>query len=639
MPNVPATRAWLDPDEIIVDSFAGGGGASQGITEALGRAPDIAINHDAEAIALHKANHPTTEHFPENVWKVDPVTVCRGRRVGLMWLSPDCKHFSKAKGGKPVEKKVRGLAWVAVRWAKAVRPRVIVLENVEEFQHWGPLFRSDHPNRKLRDRPDPERKALTFRRFVGRLRALGYVVEWRELRACDYGAPTTRKRLFLVARCDGQPIHWPEATHGKHRLLPWRTAAECIDWSIPCPSIFLTPVEAKSLGVRRPLADATLRRIARGVQRYVIDAADPFIVSYYGAKRDGDDRTAPLDGPLPTQTTENRFAVVDPFIVPVSHSGDDRTHSVHDPLRTITGGSRGTHAIVQPFIAGVGGRMGQSAERGVDRPYQTITAKADAALVVPTLIQTSYGEDKKRNGGMGQPPRVLDLGAPLGTVVAGGIKHSLVSAFLAKHYGGHETPGSSLAQPIDTVTGTDHHAVVSAHIAKHYGGRVGSSMDEPLHTVTADSVHHSVVASSLVKLKGTAKDGQQLSLPLHTVQAGGNHYGEVRAFLMKYHATGGQWNALSAPMPTAVAKDSIALVTVAGAQYVIADIGMRMLAPRELYHAQGFPSTYRIDIEFNGKPLSKTAQVKMCGNSVCPPLAAAIVRANFATTDRQEVAA
>lgn len=536
--------------ELIVDSFAGGGGASLGISWALGRGPDVAINHDAEAIALHAANHPDTHHYCENVWKVDPREACAGRPVGLMWLSPDCKHFSKAKGGKPVNKKVRGLAWVAVRWAKAVRPRVVVLENVEEFQGWGPLLANGHPC--------PVRKGLTFRRFVGRLRALGYVVEWRELRACDYGAPTTRKRLFLVARCDGQPIVWPKSTHGKGRPKPWRTAAECIDWSLPCPSIFLTAAEAKTIGVKRPLAEATLRRIARGVQRYVLDAAEPFIV-------------------------------------------------------------------------GVGGRMGQSAERAVDRPYQTITAKGDAALVVPTLINTRNGERD------GQAPRVRDIAQPYATVTAKGSQGALVAAFLAKHYGGHETPGSQMTLPMDTVTVTDHHALVAAHVVKHYGGRVGSSLEEPLHTVTAESVHHGVVASSLVKLKGTSQDGQPTDAPLHTVQAGGLHYAEVRAFLIKYYGTD-QDPRLELPLHAVTSRDRFGLVTVRGEQYTIADIGMRMLAPRELYRAQGFPDSYRIDIPFNGKPLSKTAQVRMCGNSVCPPLAEAIVRANYGA-ERIEVAA
>lgn len=505
---------------LIVDSFAGGGGASLGISLALGRGPDIAINHDAEAVALHAANHPESHHYTENVWQVDPMKATGGRPVGLMWLSPDCKHFSKAKGGKPVSKKIRGLAWVAVRWAKAARPAVIVLENVEEFQGWGPVL--DDGN------PCPKRKGKTFRAFVSRLRAVGYEVQWRELRASDYGAPTSRNRFFLIARCDGQPIHWPVPTHGPGRPLPWHTAAECIDWSHPCHSIFLTKREGKAVKVKRPLADNTMRRIANGLKRFVLDSASP-------------------------------------FIVPTAHAGDGRCHSIVEPLRTVTGGRRGDHA-----------------------------------LIAPTLIQSGYGERD------GQAPRSLDIEAPLGTVVGGGVKHALVSAFLAKHYG-------------DT------------------GQRPGSGMDEPVSTITA-SDHNAVVASHLVKLKGTAKDGQQIDLPLHTVQAGGNHYAEVRAFMVAYYGNEQDGGDLFDPFRTVTSKERFGLVTVDGTDYLIADIGMRMLQPRELYRAQGFPDSYQIDVPFNGKPLTKTAQVRMCGNSVCPPMAEAIVRANL-VSERVEVAA
>lgn len=457
--------SMLIGEELVVDNFAGGGGASTGIEAAIGRSVDIAINHDAEAIAMHTANHPGTEHYCEDVFSIDPLTVTQGHPVGLAWFSPDCKHFSKAKGGKPVSKNVRGLAWVVVRWAEAVRPRVIMLENVEEFQTWCPLLEDG--------RPDPERKGETFREWVGKLRALGYIVEWRELKAADYGTPTSRKRLFVIARCDGQPIVWPIPTHGKGRL-PYRTAAECIDWSIPCPSIFERA---------RPLADATLRRIARGVKRYVIEAAEPFIV-------------------------------------------------------------------------GVGGRMGQTLERGVlSQGFQTITSKGDAALVVPTLIQTSYGERK------GQAPRVPGLEKPVGTIMAQGQKHALVAAFLARHYGGHENDGSDLRIPMHTVTTQDHHSLVHAFLIKYYGVDQNPEMLEPLHTVTT--------------------------------------------------------------------KHRFALVTVQGEQYYIADIGMRMLAPHELFRAQGFRSDYIINPMVKGKPLTKTAQIRMCGNSVCPPLAEALVRANY----------
>ncbi|ODT01556.1 MAG: DNA methyltransferase [Gemmatimonadetes bacterium SCN 70-22] len=473
--------------ELIVDSFAGGGGASLGIEMALGRSPDIAINHDAEAIALHALNHPTTRHYQEDVWRVDPAEARRGQPVGLMWLSPDCKHFSKAKGGKPVSKRVRGLAWVAVRWAAAVRPRVIMMENVEEFRDWGPVLVET-------GRPCPVRKGQTFRAFVGRLRRIGYAVEWRELRACDYGAPTRRKRLFLVARRDGQPIVWPAPTHGKGCAHPWRTAAECIDWSIPVPSIFERA---------RPLAESTLRRIAAGMRRYVLE----------------------------TRT---------PFIVPLTHHGDRRVHGLEEPLPTVTGAHRG-----------------------------------ELALVAPTLIQTGYGERA------GQAPRALDLGAPLGTAVAGGVKHALVMAFLAKHQSERhagEVQAASLFDPVPTVKTRDSNALVTATLTPHDGGD-----------------RREQVRAFLVAYYGSERDGQDLFSPLRTVTS----------------------------------RDRLGLVTVHGADYAIADIGMRMLTPRELYRAQGFPDSYRIDAMHDGRPLTKTAQVRMVGNSVCPPVAAAIVAAQF----------
>lgn len=459
---------------LIVDNFAGGGGASKGIEMALGRGPDIAVNHDAEAVALHAENHPATRHFCESVWTVDPVRVCEGRPVGLAWFSPDCTHFSKAKGGKPRSKKIRGLAWVVVRWAKAVRPAVIILENVEEFATWGPL-RADGT-------PCPARKGRTFQAWKRKLEQLGYEVQHRELRACDYGAPTIRKRLFVIARCDGQPIVWPAPSHGPGRPHRYRTAADCIDWAIPCPSIFERA---------RPLADKTLARIARGIFRFVLDNPAPFIV---------------------------------------------------------------------PAQAGI----------------------------APTLVQTGYGERP------GQAPRSLDLHAPLGTVVGGGAKHALVAAFLAKHFGGNETPGSSLDEPMHTVTSRDHHALVTSH---------------------------------LLKLHGTCRDGQPVTEPVATIRAQGTHLAEVRAFLIKYYGRGtGQ--ELDAPLHTITSKETFGLVTVAGEQYAIADIGMRMLSPRELYRAQGFPDDYRIDIELHGRRLTKEAQIRMVGNSVSPMQAAALVRAN-----------
>lgn len=632
MKRSPMFRLFSD-DEAIVDLFAGGGGASVGIERATGRSPDVAINHDKEAISMHRVNHPGTKHYIENVWRVDPRKVMRDmgkKSIALMWLSPDCKHFSKAKGSRPKrDKKIRSLATVAIYWIKALgqkkRPKVIVLENVEEFQKWGPLLADGTPC--------PAREGLSFRRYVKQLRNLGYDVDFRELVAADYGAPTSRKRLFLIARCDGKPIVWPKATHdqqGRFGLPRWRPAAECIDWTLACPSIF----ERK-----RPLAPNTERRIARGIEKFV--------------KKD-------------------------PFIVPVMHAGDARVHGIDEPIRTITGAHRGELALVHPFVAGVGGRMGQSPERSIERPMATVTSKGDQAMVaavvarigqtggngdycnhpeqplttvtskaehlvvdaklapfgvkfradcegfqlerpMPTVtagsyikrpggdahalglcvpfLKPRYGEDPdpKRNGGLGQDPRCRSIEAPMPTVVPTANGGDLVSAFLAKHNAGHEATGQRADAPVDTITQRDSKALV---------------------------------ASSLVKLKGTST-GQSLNVPLHTVQAQANHYGEVRAFLTKYHRDGGQLSSLKEPMPTVVAKDSLALVTVEGEEYAIVDIGMRMLQPRELFKSHDFPEGYIIERGIDGKPMTKEAQVRMVGNSVPPPMAEAIIKANF----------
>lgn len=474
MSRAPVFRLSFDRRELIVDSFAGGGGASLGIEWALGRSPDIAINHDAEAIAVHAANHPGTRHYREDVWRVDPMTATKGRPVGLMWLSPDCKHFSKAKGGTPVEKRIRGLAWVAVHWAKTVKPRVIVLENVEEFADWGPIGPDG--------RPDPLRRGRTFRQFVGRLRGLGYDVDWQQMVACEYGAPTSRRRLFLVARCDGQPIVWPAPTHGEG-LTPFRTAAECIDWSLPCPSIFER---------ERPLAENTLKRVAAGIQRFVVNSGNPFIIKF------------------------RQNSVGSPILAPVP---------------TITAGG------------------------DMKRPAGAAHA---LGVVIPTLIQTGYGERP------GQAPRVPGLHKPLGTCVDGQ-KHALVAAFLAKNYGGpngHFVVGQDLRQTIGTVTAQDHHSLVCA-------------------------------------------------------------------LLVKFYSEGGQWARCDQPMHTIPTKDRMGLVTVGVEQYRIVDIGLRMLQPRELARAHAFPDSYILEHGAYGESITKTAQVRLIGNSVVPLNARAIVRANL----------
>lgn len=475
---------------LIVDNFAGGGGASCGIEAALGRAIDIAVNHSPRAITMHRANHPSTLHLCENVWQVDPAKVCAGRHVALAWFSPDCTHFSRAKGAKPRSKRTRALAWVVVRWARAVKPAVIMLENVEEFLTWGPLGTDG--------KPDRGRAGRTFRMWVGKLKALGYKVEWRSLVAADFGAPTTRRRLFLIARCDGRPITWPTPTHGRHAGRPWRTAAEILDWTIPCPSIFER---------RRPLAEATLKRIAAGLRRYVIESPRPFVV----------------------------------------------------PVRSHGGGGNGA--------------------RGVDAPLRTVTGanRGEIALVATTV------------------------------------------AFLAKHYGtshGGPHPGVRADEDIGTITARDHHSVVEVQLG--------------LPGVERDSAE----ASFLTKFYGTST-GADVADPVPTVTATGTHLAEVRAFLVKYYGSSGrpesQQQSLFEPLHTATAKARFGLVVIEGTEYQVVDIGMRMLTPAELFAAQGFPADYELRPKHEGKPLTKTQQIDLAGNSVCPQVAEALVRANLVT--------
>lgn len=591
--------------ELIIDSFAGGGGASLGIEMALGRSPDYAINHDEKALAMHQANHPNTEHLSKNIWQIDPMDVVGRRPVGLLWASPDCKHFSKAKGGKPVKRNVRDLAWTVVLWAKRARPRVIILENVEEFRDWGPLT--------LDGKPCKVRKGETFARWVKELKRLGYKVEWRELRACDYGAPTIRKRLFVIARRDGQPIVWPEPTHGAPdsdgvkagRLQPWRTAAQIIDWSLPCPSIFDTADDIKAKhGVRakRPLADATLRRIARGVRKYVLDAQRPFIVL---CNHGGDQfRGQGLDEPAQTMTaSRDAFGLVAPHIT--KFRSGSTGHAMDEPLATVTANGESKRpggatplGIVAPVLT-YGQQGGRN--RSVEDPHHTITASAkdQNAVIAPTLIQTGFGERD------GQAPRVPGLDKPVGTQVAGASKHAVVAAFLAQHNAGPR-PGQQ-AKPADA----------------------------PMSTVTTTGAQQSVVAAHMMTMRGSDRRSATCDDPLNTLSAGGQHAALVAAFMDTYYGTD-QAPAMDGPMPTDTTRDRRSLVTVEidGETFVISDIGLRMLTPRERFRAQGFHDGYIIDhgVLADGSTVQLTQEVqgRCCGNSVCPPLAQALVEANCA---------
>lgn len=540
-------------DEIIVDNFAGGGGASTGIELAAGRPVNIAINHDAAAILLHKTNHPHTEHIQASVWDVDPEELCAGRPVGLAWFSPDCKHFSKAKGAALVDRNIRGLAWIVLRWAGTVRPRVIILENVEEFQTWGPVRKG---------KPVKSKSGQTFRKWISQLEALGYAVEYRELVAADYGAPTTRKRFVLIARCDGQPIRWPERTHAPRdseevksgKCKPWRSAAEIIDWTVPMYSIFASKQEIKEkYGVNavRPLADNTLRRIIRGVDKFTIKSGKPFIVE-------------------------------------CNHGGDGHTRSVEEPVNTVTG--RYTGGVCEPVtipytFSNTGGSVGSPA----DEPVHTIRTAGGQVLAAANLIQyhTEQSEDVRANG----------LDASLPTVDASN-RYGLTAAHLVEFYGNGQAIDPE--EPMHTVTSHDREALVATHIVKFKGPDIGQSPDAPLQTVTAINPFALASVKTVEYAPGTDL----------------GYWPQIRALLNKYCGY-------------KLADDEILLLWVRGAWRYICDISMRMLTPRELYNAMGFPPDYIIEQDYTGKPYPKAQQVARCGNAVCPPMASAVVRANF----------
>ena len=538
--------------ELIVDNFAGGGGASTGIELATGYSVDIAINHDPEAIKMHKANHPNTKHYCENVWAVDPVKACNGHPVGLAWFSPDCKHFSKAKGGKPKDKNIRGLAWVALRWAGLVRPRVIMLENVEEFKTWGPLNR--------RHRPIKSRQGKTFEKFVQQLTDLGYEVEFKELIAADYGAPTMRKRFFMIARCDGKPIVWPEPTHApvdseevkKGLLKPYVGAYTQLDFSLPCPSIFDTSEEIKEkYGIRavRPLAQKTMDRIARGLKKFVLDNPEPFIIQ-------------------------------------CNHGGERRPNDIREPMPTITG--KHGYGIVEPYMVQIG-QTGFTKDRSKDvrEPLTTIVSKNEHCLISPTLIQ--YHSETSKDGVRGQT-----IEDPIMTVDSSN-RYGLVASFLQKYYdGGYKGAGDTLENPLPTVTAWDHNSVVTAN---------------------------------LIQMNNHC-DGRDLRDPIPTITAGDGHFGEVRAFLIKYYGQGTGQD-IEEPLDTVTSRDRFGLVTIEGVDYQIVDIGLRMLEPKELYGCQGFPDDYIIDHDYTGKTYPRSEQVRRCGNAVCPPIPAALVKANL----------
>ncbi len=661
------------PGELIIDNFAGGGGTSTGLEAAFRRPVDIAINHDPEALAMHAANHPHTKHLCESVWDVKPAEVTGNQPVALVWLSPDCKHFSKAKGGTPVNKRIRGLAWVGMRWVAVCKPRVLMLENVEEFQTWGPLIVGEDG----KARPDPARRGKTFQSFVRQLKAHGYQVDWRELRASDHGTPTIRKRLFLVARRDGLPITWPEQTHAEAtdrrvlagKLAEQRSAAECIDFTLPAQSVF---------DRKRALVDNTMRRVAKGLWRHVLTSATPFIVGQSA-----------------------------PFLNEHANGSNQRTMPADEPLRTICAQVKGGHfSVVAPTLAPLRGTTEQHlVGHSVDAPLSTVAASGTHhALVGANLITIGYGERA------GQEPRVQDIQTPLGTVVAGGVKSALAMAHITKFNTG--SVGSAMDAPLPTVTagGTPKRpstgiqmGMVAAHLVDmgHGEGKDGTkrfshgirSLEIPLNTVTASGATSALAAACLEQANGGFYDGDGRAAddPMSTITSVGSNQRLITAYLVKYYSEGGQDSACSVPMHTVPTKSRMGLVQVAqvpastlshdqaararqcaellrkylpehfpepsdlvlmwyaGNWWALVDITLRMLKPRELFRAQGFPRDYRFErvpdpalLFRNGKQvegnpldlplidLSTTAQVRMCGNSVCPPVAEALVRANFA---------
>ncbi|PBP86521.1 DNA cytosine methyltransferase [Pseudomonas syringae] len=648
-------------DEIVVDFFCGGGGAGTGLEMGLGRTVSVAKNHSPAAISMHTVNHPGAKHFTTDVFDGDPDTECGGKAVGWFHMSPDCTHHSQAAGGQPRKREIRNLSWIGLKWAGKKKPRVISLENVKQILQWGPLVakRCKSTGKVVKlgggiaapgevvpvDQqflvPDPARRGQTWAVFVAELERLGYVVEWRVIRACDFGAPTSRERLFMIARCDGQPIVWPEPTHAKRPAKgqkAWRTAAECIDFTDLGKSIF---------GRKKDLAPATLRRVAKGMKKFVIDNPAPFIVPI--ANWSGE-TVQSANEPLRTVTSYPKggaFSVVSPVIAPATHQGSDRINDPLEPLPTITCANRG-----------------------------------ELTLISPTLIQSGYGERE------GQQPRVPGIDQPLGTVVAGGVKHALAAAHLVKFR--FNDAGKALDEPLPTITsggnyqrpaGAAHAMGVSTVFMAQMNGGFNTThakgVDEPMTTVTNTGSQQQLVAASLVHLRGNC-DARDVNDPLHTISAGGQHHGlvtafmkrefgcsvgqpldepaptvtaggggkssvvslklspeheegalRVAAFLISYYGTENVSGA-GEPTPTITTKDRLALVTVMvkGTPYVIVDICLRMLKPSELYKAQGFPADYVITHGADGKPFTKTQQVHMCGNSVSPPPMAALARAN-----------
>lgn len=578
--------------EIFVDNFAGGGGASTGIEMATGQSITVAINHDPDAILMHKTNHPNTLHLQASVWDVDPVEVCAGRPVALAWFSPDCKHFSKAKGSALVDRNIRGLAWIVLRWAAKVRPRVIMLENVEEFKTWGPVRKG---------KPIKSKVGETFEMWKRQLKDLGYVIDYRELVAADYGAPTTRKRFALIARCDGQPIVWPEPTHGSRdseavkagRLLPWRSAAEIIDWSIPGYSIFADKREIKEkygVNVQRPLKDNTLRRVIRGVDKFTIKSGKPFIVE---CNHTGDGHCWECTDPVNTITRKYTGGVCAPVVTSfiAQHKFSNPAQDIQEPLSTIT--AVGAHEAVDPVLVPFSfGNTTGSTGADVSQPVHTVTTAGNQILAAANLVQyhSEQGSETCRGQGLTSPVMTIDASP----------RYALASAHIQKYFdGAYKGCGDAADTPLSTITALPRHGVCAAHVVKFKGTNLGQSLAEPLQTATSKDAFAECCA-----ILAKVTDSNM------------GHWPEIRVLLNKYCGYD-------------LKEDEIILLLIYGTAYYIADITLRMLTPRELYDAMGFPNTYIIDRDYQGRSYQKSKQVARCGNAVCPPMAEAMVRANL----------
>lgn len=686
-------------DEIIIDNFAGGGGASTGIEMALGRPVTVAINHDPAAILMHKTNHPYTQHLQDSVWNIDPVKICAGRPVGLAWFSPDCKHFSKAKGAALVDKNIRGLAWIVLKWAGTVKPRVIILENVEEFKTWGPVHKG---------KPVKKKQGQTFDKWFEQLKALGYEIEYRELVAADYGAPTTRKRFVLIARCDGKPIVWPKRTHASidseevksGKCKPWVSAAEIIDWSLPCPSIFETSQQIKDkYGVKalRPLKPNTLRRISRGIDKFVIKSQKPFIIPVgYGEKQGQKPRVNDIAEPLGTVVSTVKHNVVDPILTPygiqVNHGDAERINSLDDkPMNTIT--AKNGYGVSEPILTPYAlNQKFNNTPEDINKPLSAITAVNSKEIVQPVLAPFHMHNHSNAAG--------TDIKDPVNTVTGTG-SQMLITPHLSKYFGG--VVGENVKNPMPTVTAIDHNALVApsliqyhteqsdkenraynfdgpiktidssarygiaaAHLTQYFKGDHYHGPTEPLHTVTTE-IREGVTLGYLTEYYGNARDGIDVNEPLKTITTK-DREGVTLAHITEFKGqdigqgandplrtittSAGEFGAVYTRLEKVtdnvdlkywpqvreklnvycdywIADDEILILTINGIDYFISDIGLRMLTPKELYAAQGFPKDYIIENDYKGNAYPKAQQVARCGNAVCPPLATAVVKANL----------